>query len=55
MRESGANPSDIAFEITETALMQAIEAGESFARGLTEIGSNSRSMISARALGASRI
>jgi PAS domain S-box-containing protein len=39
VREAGADPSDIAFELTETALMQAIEAGEVFARGLTEIGS----------------
>jgi PAS domain S-box-containing protein len=39
VREAGADPSDIAFELTETALMQAIEAGEAFARGLTEIGS----------------
>jgi PAS domain S-box-containing protein len=39
VREAGADPSDIAFELTETALMQGIEAGEAFARGLTEIGS----------------
>jgi EAL domain-containing protein (putative c-di-GMP-specific phosphodiesterase class I) len=39
VREAGADPADIAFELTETALMHDIEAGEIFARGLTEIGS----------------
>jgi PAS domain S-box-containing protein len=38
LREAGADPSDLVFELTETALMQGIEAGEVFARGLTEIG-----------------
>jgi PAS domain S-box-containing protein len=38
MREAGANPSDLVFEITETALMEDVEAGEAFARGMTEIG-----------------
>jgi PAS domain S-box-containing protein len=36
--ETGANPSDIVFEITETALMEDVEAGEAFARGMAEIG-----------------
>jgi PAS domain S-box-containing protein len=36
--EAGANPSDLVFEITETALMEDVEAGEAFARGVTDIG-----------------
>jgi PAS domain S-box-containing protein len=39
LREAGADPSDIAFELTETALMHGLKAGEAFANGLTEIGS----------------
>jgi PAS domain S-box-containing protein len=38
LREAHADPSNIVFEITETALMHNIEAGEIFARGLTAIG-----------------
>ncbi|MDP9234065.1 MAG: EAL domain-containing protein [Actinomycetota bacterium] len=38
LREAHADPSNIVFEITETALMQNVEAGEVFARGLSEIG-----------------
>jgi PAS domain S-box-containing protein len=36
--DSGANPSDLVFEITETALMKDGEGGETFARGVAEIG-----------------
>lgn len=38
LRKEGADPSNLVFEITETALMQDIGAGEAFARGLAEIG-----------------
>jgi PAS domain S-box-containing protein len=38
LREAHADPSNVVFEITETALMQDVEAGEAFARGLSEIG-----------------
>jgi EAL domain-containing protein (putative c-di-GMP-specific phosphodiesterase class I) len=38
LSESGANPANVIFEITETAVMTDIEAGEAFARGLAEIG-----------------
>jgi EAL domain-containing protein (putative c-di-GMP-specific phosphodiesterase class I) len=38
LREAHADPSNVIFEITETALMQNVEAGEAFARGLREIG-----------------
>jgi PAS domain S-box-containing protein len=38
LREAHADPSNVVFEITETALMQNVEAGEAFARGLREIG-----------------
>lgn len=38
LRSTGADPADIVFEITETALMEDLEAGQAFARGLTEIG-----------------
>ncbi|MEA2440748.1 MAG: hypothetical protein QOH76_2172 [Thermoleophilaceae bacterium] len=38
LREAHADPSNVVFEITETALMQNVEASEAFARGLTEIG-----------------
>jgi PAS domain S-box-containing protein len=35
---AGADPSNLIFEITETALMENVEAGAAFARGLAEIG-----------------
>ena len=35
---TGANASNIAFEITETALMRDITKGEAFARGVVELG-----------------
>jgi EAL domain-containing protein (putative c-di-GMP-specific phosphodiesterase class I) len=35
---AGADPSNLVFEITETALMEDVEAGEAFARGVAEIG-----------------
>ena len=38
IREAHADPADLVFEITETALMHDITAGEAFARGLTELG-----------------
>ena len=38
LRKAGADPSNLVFEMTETALMQDIGAGEAFARGLAEIG-----------------
>lgn len=38
LQESGADPSKLVFEITETALMQNAETGEKFARRLSEIG-----------------
>ncbi|MCU1588984.1 MAG: domain S-box-containing protein [Frankiales bacterium] len=38
IREAHANPADLVFEITETALMQDITAGEAFARGLAALG-----------------
>jgi EAL domain-containing protein (putative c-di-GMP-specific phosphodiesterase class I) len=38
MSEAGTDPSDLVFEITETALMGDIDAGEAFARGLAELG-----------------
>jgi PAS domain S-box-containing protein len=38
IHETGADPTLVVFEITETALMQDIEAGASFARGLAELG-----------------
>ena len=38
LRETGADPARLIFEITETALMGDIAAGEAFARGLVEIG-----------------
>ena len=36
--ETKAEPSNVVFEITETALMQDIEAGRSFARALDHLG-----------------
>ncbi len=38
LRETGADPADLVFEITETALMQDITAGEAFAQGVAELG-----------------
>jgi PAS domain S-box-containing protein len=38
LSDAGADPSDLVFEITETALMDDVEAGEAFARGVAEIG-----------------
>jgi PAS domain S-box-containing protein len=38
LREAHTDPANIVFEITETALMQNIEAGEVLARGLCAIG-----------------
>ena len=38
LREANADPANVVFEITETALMGDIEAGEAFTRGITEIG-----------------
>ena len=38
LREAHTDPANIVFEITETALMQNIEAGEVLARGLSAIG-----------------
>jgi PAS domain S-box-containing protein len=38
LRSAGADPANVVFEITETALMRDIGAGEAFARGLTRIG-----------------
>ncbi|MDQ1501023.1 MAG: hypothetical protein QOI86_4363 [Actinomycetota bacterium] len=38
LRETGAEPANLVFEITETALMLDIVAGEAFARGVAELG-----------------
>ena len=38
LRDAHADPSKIVFEITETAVMKNPEAGEAFARGLSEVG-----------------
>ena len=38
LRASGAQASNLVFEITETALMQDVHAGEAFAQGLADIG-----------------
>lgn len=38
LRTAGADPANLVFEITETALMDDLESGERFARGLVEIG-----------------
>jgi len=35
---TGADPANVIFEITETALMRDIDAGEAFANGLTDLG-----------------
>ena len=37
-RDAGVDPSLVTFEITETALMENVEAGERFARGLADLG-----------------
>jgi len=38
LRDTGADPARVVFEITETALMGNLEAGEAFAKGLSSIG-----------------
>lgn len=38
IHEAGADPANIVFEITETALMHDIDAGASFVRGLADLG-----------------
>jgi PAS domain S-box-containing protein len=38
LRDANTDPSNVVFEITETALMENVEAGEAFARALTAIG-----------------
>jgi PAS domain S-box-containing protein len=38
LRDTHADPANLVLEITETALMEDLEAGEAFARGLTELG-----------------
>jgi PAS domain S-box-containing protein len=38
LQAAGADPADLVFEITETALMENAEAGEAFAQGLSTIG-----------------
>jgi PAS domain S-box-containing protein len=38
LQAAGADPADLVFEITETALMDNAEAGEAFAQGLSKIG-----------------
>ena len=38
LRETQADPDNVIFELTETALMENLEAGEAFAHGLTQIG-----------------
>jgi PAS domain S-box-containing protein len=38
LRAAGADPENLVFEITETALVDNLTAGEAFARGLTETG-----------------
>jgi PAS domain S-box-containing protein len=38
LKETGAVPANLVFEITETALMHDITAGEAFARGVAELG-----------------
>jgi PAS domain S-box-containing protein len=39
LRDTGADPSNLVIEITETALMRDIEAGHSFAQSLVDLGS----------------
>lgn len=38
IQRTGADPSNIAFEITETALMRDLTKGEAFARGVVDLG-----------------
>ena len=38
LHESGADPANLVFEITETALMKDIEVGEAFAHALADLG-----------------
>ena len=38
LQAAGADPTDLVFEITETALMYNAEAGEAFAQGLSKVG-----------------
>jgi len=38
LSDAGADPANVVFEITETALMGDMEAGEAFTRGITDIG-----------------
>jgi PAS domain S-box-containing protein len=38
IRDSGADPANVVFEITETALMENVYAGEAFTRGLSRLG-----------------
>jgi PAS domain S-box-containing protein len=38
LRAAGADPADLVFEITETALTKDLEAGKAFVTGLTDIG-----------------
>ncbi|HUE25362.1 MAG TPA: EAL domain-containing protein [Solirubrobacteraceae bacterium] len=38
LRQTRATPSDVVFEITETALIHDIDAGAAFAHGLTDLG-----------------
>ncbi len=38
LRDARTDPANLIFEITETALMEDIEAGQAFAHGLAEIG-----------------
>jgi len=38
LRDTGADPAKLVFEITETALMGDIDAGQAFAEGLVELG-----------------
>jgi PAS domain S-box-containing protein len=38
LRDAETDPANVVFELTETALMENVEAGEAFARGLKELG-----------------
>jgi PAS domain S-box-containing protein len=38
IRSSGADPANVVFEITETALMENLYAGEAFTRGVSRLG-----------------
>jgi EAL domain-containing protein (putative c-di-GMP-specific phosphodiesterase class I) len=38
LRQTGADPANVVIEITETALMRDIEAGQSFAEALVDLG-----------------